>query len=94
MVLVLAISSFVIFGVGVVMAIVALCLCPSAQRNIEASNGALTGEGFVKAARAISWVNIALVALTAIFFIIVFSLIAVFDDSGEFATLLELASVI
>lgn len=91
-VLVLAVSSFVVFGVGVVMAIVALCLCPSAQRNIEASNGALTGEGLVKAARAISWVNIALIALTAVFFVVVFTLIAIFDDSDEFTALLALAS--
>ena len=92
-VLVLAISSFVVFGVGVVMAIVALCLCPSARRNIEASNGTLTGEGFVTAAKAISWVNIGLVLLMVIFFVVVFGLLAVFDDSDEFSALLALASV-
>ncbi len=91
-VLVLAVSSFVVFGVGVVMAIVALCLCPSARRNIEASNGTLTGEGLVKAARAISWVNVALVALTVVFFVVIFTLISMFDDGGEFTALLALAS--
>ncbi|MDP8976590.1 MAG: hypothetical protein M3N28_09575 [Actinomycetota bacterium] len=91
-VLILAVSSFVVFGVGVVMAIVALCLCPSALRNIEASNGTLTGEGLVKAARAISWVNIALVTLMAIFFVVIFALIAMFDDGDEFNALLALAS--
>ena len=92
-VLVLAISSFFVFGVGVVMAIVALCLCPAARRNIEASNGTLTGEGFVTAAKAISWVNIGLIVLMAIFFIVVFGLVAVFDDGDEFSAVLALASV-
>lgn len=91
-VLVLAVSSFVVFGVGVIMAIVALCLCPSARRNIEASNGTLTGEGLVKAARAISWVNVALVALMVVFFVVIFALIAIFDDGDEFTALLALAS--
>ncbi len=93
MVLVLAIASFFLFGLGVVLAIVALCLCPSARRNIEASKGALTGEGFVKAAKAISWVNIALTVLIVLAFVAFVVLAAVFADNDEFATLWALASL-
>ncbi len=95
MVLVLAVASFFffLFGFGVVLAIVALCLCPSARRNIEASKGALTGEGFVKAAKAISWVNIALTVLMVIVLVAFVVLAAVFADNDEFATLWALASL-
>ncbi len=91
-VLVLSIASFFAFGVGVVMAIVALCLCPSARRKIEGSNGALTGEGFVTAAKAISWVNIALTILMVVAFAVIFILAGAFDDTDEFAALVALAS--
>jgi hypothetical protein len=87
-VLVLSIASFFMFGFGVVMAVVALCLCPSARRSIEASKGTLTGEGFVTAAKAISWVNIALTALMVIGFIVFLILATVFDDADEFSALL------
>jgi len=92
-VLVLSIASFFMFGFGVIMAIVALCLCPSATRNIEASQGTLTGEGFVTAAKAISWVNVALTGIMVIGFIVFFILVAAFDDSEEFSALLVLASL-
>lgn len=87
MVLVLSIGSFFVFGIGVVMAIVALCLCPSAQRNIEASNGALTGEGFVTAARVMSWITIALTILVVVFFVVIFVVAAFFEGTGEFTAL-------
>ena len=90
-VLVLAVASFFMLGLGVVMAIVALCLCPSARRKIEGSNGALTGEGLVTAARIISWVNIGLVALMAVAFIVIIILATVFSED-EYAVVVALAS--
>ena len=50
----------------VVPAIIALVLAGNAQRNIDASGGALDGEGLVKAARVISWVHLALAALVLV----------------------------
>ncbi len=86
-VLVLSIASFYVFGMGVVMAIVALALCPSARRRIEESQGALTGEGLVTAARILSWVNIGLVAVMAVVFAVIVALAFAFDDSGELSML-------
>jgi len=86
---VLSIISFAAFGFGVIMAVVSLCLCPSARRSIEASKGALTGEGLVNAAKAISWANIALTAVVGIGLAVIFILIEIFDDTGEFAALLS-----
>lgn len=91
-ILVLSIASFVVVGVGVVMAIVALALCPSAKRKIQASNGALDGDGLLTAARIIAWVNIGLVGLMVVGFI---ALIAIFSNSNEtdeYGALLALAS--
>jgi hypothetical protein len=89
-VLVLAVASFFMFGVGVVMAIVALCLCPSARRKIEDSNGTLTGEGMVTAARIIPWVNVGLVALMAVAFIVIIILATIFSED-EYTVVLSLA---
>ncbi len=50
-------------GIGVIAAIVSLALCPSARRKIQASGGALTGEGLLTAAKIVSWINIGLTAL-------------------------------
>ena len=46
------------YGIGVIPAIVALCLAPGARREIEAAGGALTGEGFVRAGVICSWVAV------------------------------------
>ena len=43
----------------VILAIVALVLASNADREIAASGGTKTGDGLTKAARIISWVNIA-----------------------------------
>lgn len=58
--LVLAVLSWMICPV--VLAIVALVLAGNAQREIDASQGAKTGDGLVKAARIVSWINIAFYA--------------------------------
>lgn len=57
-VLVAAICSFVVFPV--VPAIVALVLAPSAERDIAASGGRLTGAGLVRAGRIVAWVHLGL----------------------------------
>lgn len=56
--LVLAIASWVVCPV--VLAIVALVVAGKAQAEISASNGWVTGEGLVTAAKWVSWINIAL----------------------------------
>lgn len=67
--LVLAIGSFVVCPA--VLAVIALVVAGSAQRQIEASGGWQTGTGLVQAARIISWINIGLAVLgTVLFFLI------------------------
>lgn len=48
------------WGIGVVAAIVALALAPGAKREIAASDGALTGDGFIKAGVICSWITVGL----------------------------------
>lgn len=88
--LVLAVASFVVFGFGVVMAIVSLALIPSSKRKIESSGGRLTGEGLLTAAKITSWVNIGLTVLGAVFFVIFFIFVAAVEDE-ELSLLLSLA---
>lgn len=67
--LVLAIGSFPLTfacGVGFVTAIVALVLAGQADRKIREANGALTGEGMVRAARILSWIYLGLTVLVLI----------------------------
>ncbi len=92
--LVLSIASFMLwwlFGLGVILAIVALALSPSAKRKIEASGGALTGAGLVTAARIIAWINIGLTALVVLILVIV-AVAGGFDDTDEFSMALSLLS--
>ena len=56
--LVLAVSSFIVFPV--IPAIIALVLARSADDDIAASGGRLTGEGLLTATRWVAWSNIAL----------------------------------
>jgi hypothetical protein len=68
-VLVLGICSLVFFcayGIGLVLAIIALCLAPGARRDIAASNGNLSGLGMVKAGVICSCVCIGLIVLGAV----------------------------
>lgn len=90
-VLVLAISSFVICPV--IPAVVALFMCPGARRKIEGSGGALTGEGLVTAAKIISWVNLGLWGAGLLLVVVVGIIGAVFSDSSdEFSLVLSLLS--
>lgn len=52
----------------ILFAIVALVLAHNANKEIKASNGMVTGEGLVTAARVLAWVNIALGAAFVLFF--------------------------
>ena len=67
--LVLAIASFVLIPTVIlapvcpVLAIVSLSLCPSSRRRIQASGGAITGEGLLTAAKIVAWINVGLAAL-------------------------------
>jgi hypothetical protein len=56
--LVLAVCSFVVFPF--VPAVVALFVAPQARRELAAARGRLGGEGLVRAAVVVAWVNIAL----------------------------------
>jgi hypothetical protein len=51
-------------------AIVALVLIPGARRKIDQSNGRLTGEGLLTAAKWIAWINVALWAVLIVGFIV------------------------
>ena len=79
--LVLAAASWVVCPV--VLAVVALALCPSARRKIESSGGALTGEGLVTAAKIVAWINIGLYAVITLAFIVIAIVAAAVDETDE-----------
>ena len=79
--LVLAAASWVVCTV--VLAVVALALCPSARRKIESSGGALTGEGLVTAAKIVAWINIGLYAVITLAFIVIAIVAAAVDQTDE-----------
>ena len=77
-ILVLGIVSLVMmcgYGVGVIPAIVALAMAPSARREIKASGGWITGEGNVTAGVVCSWITVGVVA-AAVVGVIVIAVIA------------------
>jgi hypothetical protein len=81
--LVLSILSFAVCPV--VPAIVALVLSSSAMTEIRQSGGAVGGEGLVKAARIISWIHLALVAVGILLIAIVVAVAPdSFDDPDRF----------
>jgi hypothetical protein len=63
--LVCAILSWV--AIPVVLAIVALVLARTAEREIAASAGAKSGAGLITASRWIAWLNLLLVAMVVAF---------------------------
>jgi len=67
--LVLSIVAWVLCPI--IPAVIALVLAGNADRAIAESQGAKEGAGLVKAARIISWINIAFYGLVALFFIVV-----------------------
>jgi hypothetical protein len=56
-----------LFVCGVIAGIIALVLANNAQQKIDASNGQLTGKGFVTAARVIGIIAIVAGALIIVF---------------------------
>lgn len=76
---VLAICSFLVCPL--VPAIVALFLASSAQKEIAASGGWVTGEGLVTGARIASWINIGL-CVAGILFVAIVLLAAGTSASG------------
>lgn len=67
--LVLAIVSWAICPV--IPAIFSLVFAGKAAREIAASNGWVTGDGIVLASKIVSWINIVVWGLVAVFFVIV-----------------------
>ena len=89
-VLVLGISSLVLFcgvfiflPVMVIPAIIALVLAPGAKREINQSDGALTGLGAVKAGVICSWVAVGISVAFFVLIIGLFALGAATDSSYE-----------
>lgn len=81
--LVLAILSWL--ACPVVLAIAALVMARSAQREIEASNGWVGGSGLVTATRWVSWINIVVVALGVVVLLVVGLLAAVTSSTSTSA---------
>ena len=54
----------------VIPAIVALVMIPGAKRKIDQSQGRLTGEGLLTAAKWVAWINIAFYGLLAVLFLV------------------------
>jgi len=81
--LVLSIVSF--FLLPVLPAIAALVLASSSKRDIQASGGRLGGEGMVTAAKIISWINIGMWVLIALFFVLFLGIFAsLFSTMNDF----------
>jgi hypothetical protein len=70
------------YGIGLIPAIVALCLAPGARRELEAAGGALTGDGFIRAGVICSWVAVG-VTVAGIVLIGVFIAIAAAGSSYQ-----------
>ena len=72
----------------IIAAIVALVFASKAKKEIEASGGWQTGDGFVTAAKIISWINIVFMALVFVFYIviIIIAIAAGSTNPGPYAT--------
>ena len=71
----LAVASWLLFPV--IPALAALFVGSAARRDIEASGGRLTGDGFVTAAKVIAWINIGLALAGIVLVALAFGLFAV-----------------
>jgi hypothetical protein len=58
------------WGLGIVPAVVALALAPGAKREIAASGGTLTGDGFIKAGVICSWITVGLVVAFILYIVV------------------------
>ncbi|MDQ1306532.1 MAG: hypothetical protein QG671_2364 [Actinomycetota bacterium] len=59
------------YGIGLIPAIVALALSPSAGREIDASAGTLTGRSQITAGIVCAWVAVGLIAFIAVILLII-----------------------
>jgi hypothetical protein len=94
--LVLGIVSLVLmcaYGVGLVAAIVALAMSPSAKREIAASQGRLTGEGFIKAGVICAWVAVGLIVAGIVIAIVIIIIAAATSNSVDTGTGIQSALV-
>jgi|GEM_PF-5034210 len=71
------------YGIGVILAIVALVFASMAKKEIIASGGWKTGLGFVTAAKVLSWINIGVVAVVAVIVIVAGVFIAANPDKFD-----------
>lgn len=78
--LVLAIGSFLICPI--ILSVAALIVANSAKREIQASQGWVTGDGMVTAAKVIAWINIAL-TIVAIAVVVIIAALGVATQSGS-----------
>lgn len=75
-VMITGIASIVVFFtclLGIIPAIVSLCMAPGARQEIRESRGALGGDGLLKAGVICSWVTIGLTALAIVAFAVFLS---------------------
>lgn len=70
------------YGIGIIPAIVALALAPSAKREINGSQGALTGLGMVKAGTVCAWIAVG-IALVFVVIIIIAAVGGAFSSSSS-----------
>jgi hypothetical protein len=88
-VLVLGVASLLLMfmcGIGLITAIVALVLAPGAKREIQQSEGRLTGLGMVSGGVVCSWITIGLVVLIAAVMVLVLAIGASFGDFDSYRT--------
>ncbi len=78
--LVLAIGSFVLCPL--ILSIAALVVASSASKEIDASHGWIIGDGMVKAAKIIAWINIAL-TIVVLIAVVVLAVAATSSSTGS-----------
>ena len=74
------------YGIGAIPAIIALVMAPGAKREIAASGGTVTGEGFVKAGVICSWITVGLTLVGILLLIALLVLGAATSSSVDTST--------
>lgn len=68
------------YGIGIIPAVIALAMAPSARREVHSSGGRVVGEGFIKAGVVCGWVTVG-VFLAAVVIIGIVALVAAASGS-------------
>ncbi|GAA0613342.1 hypothetical protein GCM10009547_14040 [Sporichthya brevicatena] len=68
-----SIVGFFMCCLGIVPAIVSLCLAPGARRELATTDENLTGDGLIRAGVVCSWITIGLTVLAVIAFVLFLS---------------------